>query len=726
MKIDSEDFLYKLLPAIYHKRDAEQGYPLRAFLRLISREAKIIKDDINHLYENFFIETCDNWIIPYIGDLVGTSPLYDITQNNRVDVAKTIYYRRRKGTLPMLEELADDITGWNVHAVTFFNLLLWTQNLNHQRYSLKEKESKDRINPSVLENVGTVNLRNINTLDCINRPFDIVSHTVDVRSINQRDGWYNIKNIGFFLWRLQCYPLKHVEACPREENDGCYHFSPLGNPIPLFKRHIPETEETGVTEEINIQERIRPIDFYFNIDKYYGKGKSIYIEKIDGNNITPILIKDIICKDLQNWERPKEFECAIDVKLGRIAFKDSITKFPKQLRVSFWYGFSGNIGGGIYDRHSTIELPNDEVYQAVVSKNEPKEAYTVWKETIKDAITEWQEGNKLTAIITVLDNSTYQESLSIDLSDNQKLILQAGNKCRPVIRFLNKNNSDVGNNLNVLSNLIISGNDNINSKIILNGFVIEGGIKFNSNSIGYFELLHCTLIPGGKLNEQGEPEDKDFKSITVKSENVHLEIKIDKSITGPLKIPDDIKKLVIQDSIIDAMTYTQNDNGLAPYAISSPNKSRKNDVYGPSTHIERSTIIGKITIKELQLASEVIFSDPLNVKRRQEGCVRFSYVPQNSITPRRFKCQPDLAFSKCKDNKIYESLIPKFSSFRYGEPDYCQLNYYCPTEIKTGAEDGSEIGVFQPLMQPQREANLHIRLREYLPYSLKPGLIFKN
>src|SRR5207344_3122278 len=41
----------------------------------------------------------------------------------RVDVAKTIYYRRRSGTLGVLEELAADIAGRDARAVEFFRRL---------------------------------------------------------------------------------------------------------------------------------------------------------------------------------------------------------------------------------------------------------------------------------------------------------------------------------------------------------------------------------------------------------------------------------------------------------------------------------------------------------------------------------------------------------------------------------------------------------------------------
>jgi hypothetical protein len=47
-----------------------------------------------------------------------------------------------------------------------------------------------------------------------------------------------------------------------------------------------------------------------------------------------------------------------------------------------------------------------------------------------------------------------------------------------------------------------------------------------------------------------------------------------------------------------------------------------------------------------------------------------------------------------------------------------------PAEIATGAEDGSEMGAYCHLKQPQREANLRLRLEEYLPFGLEAGIIY--
>ena len=68
------DRLYGNLPAIYRIVDVEHGYPLQALLRTISEQVDLVEDDIAHLYDNWFIETADDWAVPYIADLLGFRP----------------------------------------------------------------------------------------------------------------------------------------------------------------------------------------------------------------------------------------------------------------------------------------------------------------------------------------------------------------------------------------------------------------------------------------------------------------------------------------------------------------------------------------------------------------------------------------------------------------------------------------------------------------------------
>jgi hypothetical protein len=130
--------------------------------------------------------------------------------------------------------------------------------------------------------------------------------------------------------------------------------------------------------------------------------------------------------------------------------------------------------------------------------------------------------------------------------------------------------------------------------------------------------------------------------------------------------------------------------------------------------------------------------------QRQEGCVRYSFVPPASMTPRRFRCQPDAAadaaiaaalklnpaLTAAQRDTIVAGvqawLAPAFTSRRKGQPGYAQLADACPDAIRFGAEDADEMGVFYALFGPRREGNLKYRLGEYIRIGLEFGVIHSN
>ena len=199
MKINAQ-YLYELLPAYYRLIDSEQGEPLKALAGVLAREAGVVEDSIAQLYENWFIETCEEWVVPYIGDLLGVRNIHEIENtgvfSRRAYVANTLSYRRRKGTALMLEELARDVTGWPTKAVEFFHVLATTQHLNHLRP----------------HNIITPDLREMNRLDLLDTSFDTLAHNAEMGRISAGLGRYNISNIGLYLWRLQAYPMQQVDA----------------------------------------------------------------------------------------------------------------------------------------------------------------------------------------------------------------------------------------------------------------------------------------------------------------------------------------------------------------------------------------------------------------------------------------------------------------------------------------------------------------------------------
>ena len=136
--------------------------------------------------------------------------------------------------------------------------------------------------------------------------------------------------------------------------------------------------------------------------------------------------------------------------------------------------------------------------------------------------------------------------------------------------------------------------------------------------------------------------------------------------------------------------------------------------------ITRSTVIGAIKTHAIALAENSILLGHVLACRRQEGCMRFCYVPPGSRTPKRYHCQPDLVDKAVADlfakgaitpedrDVMRESerlrVEPDFNSTRYGKPTYCQLTDTCAVEISAGADDESEMGAFHDLYQPQRVA----------------------
>jgi hypothetical protein len=107
------------------------------------------------------------------------------------------------------------------------------------------------------------------------------------------------------------------------------------------------------------------------------------------------------------------------------------------------------------------------------------------------------------------------------------------------------------------------------------------------------------------------------------------------------------------------------------------------------------------------------------VDHRQEGCVRFSYLPLASQVPSAYRCRPESAREAVR-------VRPLFASLRYGDPGYCQLSPLCAAEIRQGAHDEAEMGAFHDLYQPQREANLRAGLEEYLRFGMEAGVFYAS
>jgi hypothetical protein len=244
--VDLAQRLYSRLPANYRAYDAEepQDYAMLALLRVIGEQAANLRLDLDDLWDDFFIETASDWVVPYLGALVGTRLLPDpVEQGDRLEVANTVRWRRTRGTPAMLRSLARSVTGWPDDLAEYFQHLGWSQNVNHPRRF--DPLSPDVRDPTVLGRLG--------------RADDSASHAADFRLSAALDaprldrtslgvgraawgtpGRYDIKNLGFLFRRLLTFKLEGVTPAaddprlPQPVDPTCFTFDPLHHETPLF------------------------------------------------------------------------------------------------------------------------------------------------------------------------------------------------------------------------------------------------------------------------------------------------------------------------------------------------------------------------------------------------------------------------------------------------------------------------------------------------------------
>lgn len=222
--------IWDWIPAVYKDEDGLAAKPdvLRSIVQILSHQAAIARRSIDRLWDDQFIELCDDWAVAYIGDLVGTRLVHELNRRGRrVDVARTIFYRRRKGTPRVLEILIQDITGWEGTIVESFRRLTRT------RHGLDPE-------PAELEGFvtdtppgGWAKLKSTRGAELVDGPFDEFFHTPDFRQLRGRRGRYNIPKLNLHLLRLLPFEVNFATAANFGERR--FTFDPSGRDIPLFR-----------------------------------------------------------------------------------------------------------------------------------------------------------------------------------------------------------------------------------------------------------------------------------------------------------------------------------------------------------------------------------------------------------------------------------------------------------------------------------------------------------
>jgi hypothetical protein len=499
----------------------------------------------------------------------------------------------------------------------------------------------------------------------------------------------------------------------------------LGRDVPLFKHPVSQgLNITAPAQPWNVAAILRRRELCEDLRHatetdappvYYGIGKSLAVY-LDGALLDPSKIR--VCNlsgDDPDWINlpmaGSAYSAAIDPELGRMALPPD---GAHTVQADFCYGFNADIGAGEYPRADTFSAPAGQVVVRVSSEYPDAGDYL----TIRQALSALPGDG----VVEIIDSGSYTEpGLTITMKAGGHIELRAADGCRPVL-IVGSEISVSGGALSQfdLNGLVVAYDPTSSSAPTALVHVSSGG----GNQLGHLGLSHCTLVPGWALTTHGDPQAAFRRLPTLLAENSGLRVVIQKSIVGALWISG-LSSAQISDSIVDATDET----GIAYTAtVDSTGRPKPG---GPLT-LEACTIVGKIYADLLtlvsnsivwaelseadKLASPPLWTAPLWAGRKQEGCVRFSYLPTGSVTPRRFECI----------EQTKSAPQPRFYSLRFGDPGYGKLTPSTADAIHRGADDGAEMGVFHRLMAPMRETDLRVRIQEFLPVGLEFGIFYET
>lgn len=677
--------LLALLPALFRMRDAEQAAalaaalglpipdpisdppqgPLTSFLAILGAQFDALEAEVDALYEDQFIETCADWVVPYIGALVGAR-IIDIgdVRSARRQVAETIANRRAKGTALALARLAGAIAAAPAEAIEYREFVANAFNLDFPR---PVATASAVINGEA----GRVRLL----------PDHHDQHSWEVRDMRE-GGRFTYGNAGVRIWTTPARPHWEVVPVPVTGGQaGRLRFSPLGRDIALWR--TPEADDPDLSR-LPPGAMPGPIplsDAHRNPGDYYGSGNSVEVF-IAG---TRRALADICFCDLTDrnaagteWNRrgmvAHPSRLLIDPQRGRMLLPGGGAGIdPATIRVRYAYGQAVPFGGG--DFTAPVDIPFRS--PAIIAQN--------------------QDGAAASAVLaTALGNLAARPRVSIRFGGT--LDLPAASAIAAGVQAQLWSGEGIWPTLDLAGGWTISGG--AGASLELRGLRLFGGaLAIAATGVDSLLIADCTFDPETTVIEVRDPGCR---------------VRIERSILGRLRVAAGTVIEII-DSVIDS-----NDPD-------APALAAGDGAQAGTLSAERTTLIGDVRLLGMGEVSDCLFAvrpgrsnagAPVDVARTQSGCLRFSALPRGSRTPRRYRCYPA--------HGDPAPMAPVFASLTYGDAAYATMIATNPQGITLGAENGGEMGVMNAVSWHRRKQALDRELPEWVPFGMTTATLLMN
>lgn len=761
--------LWNWIPGFYREEDAYTDTPgtLREIIEDMGEQSAELRRTLDRLWENSFVELADDHALVKLGELVATRMVHVLNRRaRRVDVARTIYYRRRKGTPWVLERLINDIAGWTGSHLDTRRRLARTYHLLEPRPEL--------LPVTLTPRGGWANLRSPRIPALAFTAFEELSHTPDFRRHYGHEGRYGIPKIGVHVHRMRAMKIEFptVAVLDSASSPPKFALDPSGRAVPLFQPadrpsgdswtrprewQMPrvierrllahaEYEWTDATIDalavgptVNARtllkrysgwrvrsnvELERLINSFPAVDaasidvaelkaaalvadcgsaRLYGTALALDVAA-DNDDPPNLSRQQVLVANLSEWGTNLDASLLTD----HVAIIDPVTGAAisstavdtnKLIAPILHYGAPSELGAGPYDRRASVETVG---------------------------VTQLDGGGDLvgpigltptgtTAVDEIINSKTYTPAAISGVEDYR---LQAASLERPYLLISDddatwtitaaaKGPGDVRKL--VLDGLWIGVEDAdatyplvlVNADdpapTVLGKLVLAG-------TWDRVEIRHCTLDPGGEKIRTAPTECVPIPYVSLQIDGYVEELIIESSILGPIVennedlSPCSAGKVTIRDSIVI------NPESGPVEAISTKLAE---------VHIERSTIIGNVTVNRLY-ASDTLITGAGTIADLQHGCFRFSAGVEGKW-PHPFE---HFDFPEFEDAWI--------ETTTFGQPSYMRITELAPIELRTGAENHCEMGVYNRLIEPIKLADLRAKLEEFMPFDLIEQIDLEN
>jgi len=761
--------LWQWLPAIYRELDAlEGGDALRAFTRALAQQAAFTKRNQDRVWDDAYPELASDWAIPYIAKLVATRLVSALNlRGRRVDVAKTIYYRRRKGTLAVLEQLISDMTGWDGKVVEEF------RRLARAHHGLDGLPRIGRLTHT--PEGGFADLRSVRGSRLSGDAFDEFHYTPDARRPQGLTGRRGIPKLSFHEFRL--HPVHFTGVQPRRVKnfpgsvDG-FTFDPSGRDIALFSTDVshPSGErapdaQSNWSDWRSAQEwqLPRPIPCRLLAEAIYEIGDA-QIGWIRTTALIPTQPqRDAAADDLRKIAGERFIGRAAFVRLLQGLPSAAVTTLPGVLVELLMRALVPDCGsaallpngsdvaswpGPIVPNESSVDQPAlavNFVGTPPIARSATRAArldnFKLPPGVTGPLFIEPRRGRML------LDHAPFGAAAArVDYHVGMLAPIGAGAFAReiddaaPTTLWQNgafgtgtpaNGIAQIQDSLNYVTppdqlavvDCTVRAAEQQRPYVILDGANWRFGAAGAGNALLRLDGLWVGARQTRVVRLSGNFERVRLRYTTFDPGGVDAigatlppvilvvagfveKLVIDGCMLAGIRLAGanaSVERIVIRDSIVHARKA-----GMV--AINVPTATVR---MARTTLIAPSLDALALRVEELD-ATDSLIAGVAKVANTQAGCFRFSARAPGSIVPHPYHAY------------IVDDMARLFASLRFGSYHYAQLGPVAPKDVARGAENGSEIGAFCGAIVPIKQDSLATKVDEYMPFGRLPNYIIEN